>query len=567
MSFNGLLGRLNLLSPFTLRVTSPTSSHHSKLRIITYSFVFFLSAFFTSCATPVSPTGGPADKKGPVVLFTTPETGTVNFKGQSIQLYFDEFVNRTTVSNNVTIEPDLGLDFELKWKRKRLSILFKNTLPDSTTIIVTLGGNITDIKGNKMGSPVTIAFSTGDEIDEGSIVGRLRSADTGEPLVAEKVALYRAPIALEAPFTYQAETDTGGVFRFSYLREGTYRALYFEDRNRNKIWDSNNEFAQTFSEEHLTLAKADTVLLETVYVERQDTTAPRLQGVGLFSQTRMRFRFSEEIQFTDSTRIVVTDTLGSEFARVLPLYINPGEEYILFGKSEAALAENRMYGVKMRGITDKAGNEAIADEIWFQGSAQEDTTRQRIIEIETPDALFPDQSFSVVYADVITDRMLVDSVVVAEGDLIFNNWPTIEVYGNRLFIHPQEKTWIEGVDYQFLVWNPITRRRVLATPEIWDLSDMGELELSIPQADSTALYRFTLENEQQGIRIDSTMNASIVIDELPPLQYKLMIYEDVNANGIWDRGEVQPFSKPEPLYIRQQIKVQTGFTSEVIIDF
>ena len=63
---------------------------------------------------------------------------------------------------------------------------------------------------------------------------------------------------------------------------------------------------------------------------------------------------------------------------------------------------------------------------------------------------------------------------------------------NRLFIGPQDE-WINGIDYQFLVWNPYSQRRALYTPEIWDTNEMGELEISINSDDSTGSYMYLLE--------------------------------------------------------------------------
>lgn len=555
------------LSPFSLRVTNKSTKVSHLLSLLLPIFLVMVTALFFACATPVAPTGGPRDEKGPVILHSEPETGTTNFSEQSIRFYFNEFVNRGTVSKNITVEPDLGITYKLKWKKKRLSIEFDAPLPDSTTVIITLGGNVTDTKNNKMGAPKTIAVSTGDEIDQGSITGRLRSAIDGAPMATQNVFLYRAPINLDEKYVYKAETDTGGVFRFSYLREGEYRALYFDDRNRNKIWDKDSEFAQTFSVDTLHLGEADTASVEVMYVQQQDTLAPKLQAVGLFSSTRMRFRFNENVELSDSAYITINDSLGNAFTTANPLYISPKDGFILFAKAANALNEEERFSVDLFGITDAAGNPAQSTGITFAGSAQEDTTLQRVMYVETETGLFPGQSFSAVYANPITNRTIFDSTVVAEGEMIFDDWPTMAAVGNKLYISPQEETWVEGVDYQFMIWNPQTNRRVLANPEIWDAAEMGEVEISIPGADSLAEYRFSLVNVQHDIRIDSTMNNSVLIGDLPPLSYQLIIFEDVNRNGVWDRGEVEPFVKPEPFYVRPKVQVRTGFASEVIIEF
>lgn len=532
-----------------------------------FSLVIMLfAALIFSCATPIGPTGGPRDQKGPVILSTQPESGTTNFDGNKIDFYFNEYVNRNSLTNNITVEPDLGLDYDIDWKKKRLTIAFDGQLPDSTTIIVTLSGNISDTKSNKMGSPVTVAVSTGDEIDQGQITGRVRYADSGEPIISEKVLLYRSPIDLKERATYQAETDTGGVFRFSYLREGAYKAIYLEDRNRNKIWDRKSESAQGFSLDTLELAKADTAELGIMYVQRVDTIAPKLQAVGMFSSQRLRLRFNDDVQLTDSVSIQIQDTLQAPFASAQPLYISPKEGFVLFAQSEKPLSPEETYSLSVSGITDDNGNQATTANINFMGSAQEDTTLQRIIGVEAPNGLFPTQGFTTVYATDIRSAQIVDSVVVVEGDVSFDDWPEIETKGNRLTVFPQER-WIEGIDYQFLFWNPVTQRRAIYNPDIWDAAEMGELEIVIEEADTTAQYHYRLVQKEAEIELDSTTTGLAVIENLPPLTYQLFIFKDENGNGRWDKGAIDPFIKPEPYHVQRKISIRTGFTSQVTITF
>ncbi len=537
-------------------------------------FPFFLIIAFALiyCATPVGPTGGPRDEQGPVILYTEPETGTTNFENDEVLFYFDEFVNRNSINNNITIEPDFGATYSTDWKRKRLSVKFEDPLPDSTTIIVTLGGQISDTKGNRIGTPTVIAFSTGDEIDRGIIKGRIRNADTGDGETSRNVALYRSPIDLKAPYNYTAETDTGGYFKFSYLREGTYKAFYFDDRNRNKIWDPENETASPFKIDQLNLAKGDSVELGTIYIAFEDTLAPKLQGVGLFSERRLRLRFNDDVVLSDSASVAISDTTGVLYSLANPLYVQKDEKNAMYAQSDSLLSASKSFELSVSGVTDKAGNEVIASTFRFTGTDQPDTTTQRIIGVETNSGLFPTQPFVIKYAANIDSRTLFDSLVVVEGDVSFDDWPNLAFDHNRLIIPPQEQ-WIDGISYQFLVWNPITQRRALYTPEIWDNTELGELEIAIIDtsviADSTVLplFYYKLENIQNELVYEGILTDVTTITDLPPLSYLLRIFKDENGDGMWNKGSVLPYSAPEPYIIRKSVKVQTGFTSQVTIEF
>ncbi len=538
-----------------------------KTRLLYHILVLLVATVLISCATPIAPTGGPADKTGPEVLKTTPVSGTTNFNGKKFEFQFSEYVNRGSVANNITIEPDLGLEYTTKWKKKKLIIEFEDELPDSTTIILTLGADITDTKRNKIGAPITLAVSTGDEIDEGTVTGKIRMADTGESAEGVRVLLYRYPVDLSLKAAYQVQTDTGGVFNFSYLREGRYQAIYVDDRNRNKIWDQKSESAQPFSKEVIELEKAGADTLDVIYLVRKDTLAPKLQGVGLFSSNRLRLRFNENIKISDNAFVSILDSLQNPYSDAYPLYISKKDPFVLFAQSEQNLNENENFSLITDGVTDRVGNEAVTSGIEFEGSAQEDTTFQRIIEHTTKNGIFEDGSIEVVYAAPISDPMLTDSIVVVEGEVTFEDWPAIRTERNILFIDPQEETWIEGVSYQFLIWNPSTQRRQLLEPEIWDASEFGDLSISVSGADSTSRYILSLSNESIAFNIDSVFSDSLTINNLPPVDLQLNVFKDENGNNKWDSGSIIPFLAPEPYYIQQRVAIRTGFTSEIFIQF
>lgn len=528
--------------------------------------VLVLFLLVVSCATPIAPTGGPSDSKGPVVEYTNPETGTTNFKGRTFEFQFNEFISRSSAANAITVEPDLGIPYNISWKRKTLFIEFEEEFPDSTTVILKLGTELSDTRNNKISSPLTVAVSTGDEIDSGEISGRVLLAENGRGAADRRVLLYRQPVDFSKRAVYEAQTDTGGVFNFLYLADGRYQALLVDDRNRNKIWDRENEEAFPFSREFITLEKGQKDTLDVLYATRLDTLNPKLQGVGLFSTHRMRLRFSENIIFNDSTGLLISDSLKTTYTEAYPLYISPKDPFVLFAQSRDSLLQDHDYRLNMVGITDLAGNPADPSGFSFSGTSQEDTTLQRIISANGRNGLLQDEAFEVTYAAPVTETEITDSVVVIEGDIDFEGWPEIETRQNKLIIKPQG-TWIEDVDYQFLVWNPKTQRRSVYEPEIYDSTEYGEIEINLSNVDSAATHRVALSNADGKVIRTMTINEFATISGLPPVSYTFVIYQDANGNGKWDRGSVIPYEAPEPYYVQRGLRVQEGFTSEVNVRF
>ena len=477
---------------------------------------------------------------------------------------FSEFVDRGSMQQAITIEPDLDIEYELDWGRKSVEIEFERELPDLTTLIVSIGSDLKDVRGNKLSQPLKVAVSTGPEIDEGKIFGRILEAQTGKGRESSRVLLYRTPVDLSQKANYSAETDTSGVFQFEYLRQGTYKAFWVNDLNRNKIWDQERESAQPFYTEFIELEKAGSDTLGKIFVTSPDTTRPALQGIGLFSSQRMRMRFSENIKVSDSTSIVVTDTLGNRYSNAYSLYIKPSEPYVLFAQSEQSLDPNSSYRTDLKNITDIADNFLKSTAITFTGSAQEDTTVQRIIKRDKQAGLYPDESIEITYAKPISDAAIRDSIKVVEGTELIESWEDISISGNKLTISPN-KEWKSGVDYEIRIWDPIANDHRSITPDIWFPNSLGRLNVMREDSASSDELKLAIFSEQRGKVADTSFVKSVRIERLPDTQYRIRAYIDSNGNGKWDFGSIDPYVAPEPYFIRSKVPVKGSFTADLLI--
>lgn len=533
--------------------------------IIVYTACLVVILWALSCATPSSPTGGPRDEEGPKIIETEPETGTTNFDKQSIILHFSEFVERSSLSEAIIIEPDIGVQYELDWGRKSVAIKFEQAIPDSTTLIVTVETGLSDTQGNEMASPQKVAVSTGSEIDKGKLFGRIIGARTGKGTEGERILLYREPVDLTTTANYIASTDTSGSFQFSYLSEGKYKAFWVDDRNRNKIWNPKQERAQPFKQEFIHIAKEGQDTLGAAFVTALDTTKPALQGIGLFSSRRLRMRFSENIELTDSASIGITDTLGNGLGKADPLYIPPGEPYVLFAQSDEDLAESQNYSVDIRGITDAYGNTLAEVGQNFTGSGQEDTTEQRIITRNNLSGYYPSDPIEVTYAKPIEEDVITDSLIVVEGTKLVESWKNVEVERNILRIVP-DKAWQNGVEYEFRIWDPIIGDYRKLQPTIWHDNQMGKLNIAAADTSKQDIY-LQISNEESGLQRDTVFTNQIEIGSLPPLSYKVTAYRDINGNGKWDFGQVAPYKEPEPYFIQTEVPVKRDFTGDLRIVF
>jgi len=544
--------------------------HHTEYNRLK-TFFYFLSAIFLllllkNCATPVTPTGGEPDRTGPQVVSTYPENGTTNFDDNEVSFTFDKFVDRNSFRQNVRIEPDLGIQFETSFSRRRATVEFQSPLPDNTTVVITVGTDVTDTNRNSMERSFNLALSTGDVLDEGTVTARVLDAETGRGDSGNRVFLYREPFDLTQRSIYVAETDTSGRVEFGYISEGKYKAFWVNDINRNRIWDRDREQAQPFYTGIFEIAHGDSIDIGTLYISMPDTVAPRIEGVGLLSEERLRLRLSEPVIWRPDATLVLTDTLDNEYTRAYPLYESESDPNIVYAQSLQSLPETETFTIRTEGITDAAGNRLRADFSPFTGSSEPDTTFLRTVSHNAGSGLFPDEPLEITYTKFIDDDAVTDSLRVVEGDRIIENWPHTEIDRHILRIKP-DGVWESGIRYQFRVWNPWEEEHEQVDPEIWQRNQLGSIEITLENHDPDILCHLRITDEDFSIEVDTTFTDSILVENLPPLTYKAIVFQDNNENGRWDPGVVEPYEAPEPYAIRRSIPVREGFTSEVALSY
>ena len=523
-----------------------------------------------SCATPLAPTGGPTDKEGPSIIRTVPQNLQTGVSSQRVEIEFSEYVNRNSLSSNLQIEPDIGIDYQLSWKKKTLFIDFDSPFPDSTTLLITLGNKVSDTRNNAMGASEVIAFSTGDQIDTGGLIGKVLNAETGKGLEGKEVFLFPNTYDVRQKALYRTETDTGGTFRFNYVRETEYSIVHFEDRNRNKIWDSSLESAHAFNIRSLNVQNGVIDTLASIYVMEADTVRPEVLGVGLLSSSRLRIRFSEAIMNEFTGQITLEAGFdGTEFSAT-PLYIAQADPSIVFAQSSRSLQQDSTYVLRVKGFVDSFGNVMEPFTQDLLGSVAVDTTIQRFIGVRPEGILGMRDSVELQYAAPIRNPAIIDSLRIIEGVVERESWSKGVVIMNRLVLYPDTE-WLDGVDYQFLAWNPRTQRRVLVPFSVSGPSNWGAIELvqMIGPNDTLSTEPVTYEIRSQEGRLlkQGQFLETFQLDSLSASTYSLRLYLDSNANQRWDEGSWVPYNKPESLIIRKSIIIQPGFSSTIRFSF
>ena len=206
---------------------------------------------FISCAQQASLTGGEKDITPPKILKQEPENKAINFKGTTLKIQFDEYVELNNPSENFYISPPLKETPEYTLKGKSLIINLNNRLDSNTTYTIFCSEGIKDLHEGNMMPPTSFVFSTGNYVDSMIIAGRLIDALTLQPKEKAAVMLYKqfddSTLMKELPY-YIAFTDKNGQFLFTSIADGAYHLCALVDKNRNNIYDQKDELIAFSSE-------------------------------------------------------------------------------------------------------------------------------------------------------------------------------------------------------------------------------------------------------------------------------------------------------------------------------
>src|SRR5476651_1842505 len=103
-----------------------------------YNFILyiFVVLLISGCAAQQQPQGGPRDVTPPVLVKALPANKTRNFVAKEIDLEFDEFIKLTNQYQEITMSPTMDKAPEYSSNKKKLRIVFKDTLHKNTTYVI-----------------------------------------------------------------------------------------------------------------------------------------------------------------------------------------------------------------------------------------------------------------------------------------------------------------------------------------------------------------------------------------------------------------------------------------------
>lgn len=211
----------------------------------------FLICILIGCANRGTPTGGDKDTEPPVILKSEPENFSTNFKGDEINIYFDEYVKIKDLRKQLIISPPMDTDPSITpmgGASKYISIKIKDTLEANTTYAFNFGESIVDNNEENPYPYYRYVFSTGDTIDSLSVKGYVEDAIAEKPDTFVTVMLYEVDstytdsiVFKEKPRYITNTLDSLTTFSIDNIKEGKYKLFAIKDKNSNFLFDQKDD--------------------------------------------------------------------------------------------------------------------------------------------------------------------------------------------------------------------------------------------------------------------------------------------------------------------------------------
>lgn len=216
---------------------------------------FFLTIFilfFFGCANQLPPSGGDDDTTPPKVLKISPAPNSLNYSGNSIRIEFSEYIDRRSFKDALFISPKPSGELNFNWSGSGVEIEFPKDLSKNTTYSIVVGKGLKDIHNNSITAPIQFAFSTGSNIDNGKISGKVYSQKTDNLMIFAYINKDISDTSLNPNKKFPdffTQVNEKSQFSFDHLPVEKFRLFALKDNNKNLLYDVGADEIAVLSED------------------------------------------------------------------------------------------------------------------------------------------------------------------------------------------------------------------------------------------------------------------------------------------------------------------------------
>ena len=507
-------------------------------------FLYLLVALsLASCASVSMPTGGPRDDQPPRIVESIPDSAQLSFFSRKIVLRFDENVKLNNLKNELIVSPPIG-EYEVKNSEDKIELTFDEYPEVNTTYTLNFGNAIQDVNEGNILSNLMLVFSTGNEIDTGTISGLALDQYTEEPVKESLVLLYQnttdSNFLYGSPY-YMTKTDDEGHFHFYHLAEGYYDLILIADENGNRKLDSEESFA--FYTDSV-LINTDSLILKTS--QYQDDIV--LNGRIIPSKTAHQYviPFNKTVKATKIEEFDVHPAMDFTVRKLSPpTQLNKTNDSLYFYYKPNVPTDSFQVVLIHENDTLKLESPINASQRILPIHSS-----NRNIQINPSDSitLFFNQPLKSVRKEGVRVMNVTDSFYIKDFQLthkdytlkIFHDWKSSKKY--EVVFDSAAILGIDTINNKKITVNISTRN----SENLSSFSFTPILDSSF--SDTTPVYAvlYTKSSEFTPRKIES--GTPIHYKYINPGKYRIKFYTDLNGDEEWTPSKVFPRQVGEPIF-------------------
>ena len=552
----------------------------------------FLLVVMYSCANMASPNGGPYDEMPPRFIASTPLPNQTNFKGNKVEIEFDELIQIENPMENVIVTPPQRMLPVIQARGRKAVVELNDTLKPNTTYTIDFTNSIADNNEKNVFENFSFAFSTGNVIDSLEVSGTLLNAENLEPMPGITIGLHsnQADSAFrKLPFERISRTNDKGKFTIRNIATGSYHIFGLNDINRDYRFDQPGEemaFADSlytptfqFTSRNDTVWK-DSVTVDSIKVvnytrfmpddvllllskekfERQYLTkSERTQD------NRFTIRFNAQIDSIPAPRLLQTEAVQDKWYVAQKAEENKAVHYWLtdsllwkqdtirvaldYLKSDSLnvlrpQTDTLQMVLRKRPEVKKKRKKGEPEPIVFLGMNVDAPSSMDVFDtvsvvFDEPvlnikkEAFYLDRKVDTLWQEV--DFNFIPDSTNALGFFIDRDWKYGETYrleADSATIYSLYGKWNNVLSTQFTIKKQ---------------EDYGNLYINLPGVDTTAFVQL-LNASDHPVRKAPVREGGVLFMDLKPDKYYARIILDLNNNDEWDPGNFAEKRQPEPVY-------------------
>jgi len=526
-----------------------------KARMLILSLFLMLIGLSIQCASIQQPTGGPKDSIPPKILQENPTNFSKNFHAKKIIITFDEYIKLANQQKEFSVTPEMESAPQFKVRKKNLEITLPDSLEKNTTYSIYFGKGLVDYNAGNALVNYAYVFATGDKIDSLSISGNVKSATTKE--VVKEVKVLLIPTSQDSIFGKKkanifTTTDTAGNYKLNNLREGTYRIYALQEKNNDRIYNA--------ADEEIGFLK-DSIVLD------RDLSNINLE---IFKGIPKKFRTQEKkFEKNGSVLLVFNRRVDQPKLEILNDEVNNKDKIVRFSKTSDS-ASIFLPNLKIDSLKlILSENDAPLDTILVRkGNVKIDQTIEPIF---SPNNGKVDR-ITHLQVSAITPIKSIDKTKVKfkEDSLLRTNYQLAvdsansNIYHIRYNWRKEKKYQIEFTEGAINGYFGETNKDKKIELVYDDSENYGDLTFDFTDLDSNTTYLVELINEKKDRvyrvdRIDAD-TPKVLYKQYPGGKYTIRVIRDDNNNGIWDTGDVEQRTFPEPVvYLNKVFTIRANW--------